>query len=230
MAFVLVMSFACAPASDDSASAPPAAPADGARLSDAPTPAAVSETGPLVVFLGDSLTAGLGLGESQAFPARVAAQLAAEGTPIRVVNAGVSGDTSAGGLRRLDWLLRQQPDVLVVALGANDGLRGQDPEAMMANLRAIVTQARAAGARVLLTGMLMPPNYGADYVEGFSDVYPALARELDVALVPFLLDGVAGDPALNQADGIHPTAEGQARLAENVLPYLRPLLDADAAS
>ncbi len=186
-------------------------------------------TGPLVVFLGDSLTAGLGLAEEEAFPARVAARAAAAGRSMRVVNAGVSGDTSAGGLARLDWLLRQRPDLLVVELGANDGLRGLPVEMTEANLRAIVSRTRAAGVGVLLVGIQVPPNYGPDYARRFAAVFPRLAGELDVPLVPFLLEGVAGEPALNLPDGIHPTAQGHERLAANVMPYLEEALSDEAA-
>jgi len=182
---------------------------------------------PLVVFLGDSLTAGYGLPEADAYPALIEAALAAEGRPVRVVNAGVSGDTSAGGLARLDWVLRLEPDVVVVELGPNDGLRGLPLEATEANLRRIVERGRAAGARVLLAGMLIPPNYGPDYAGRFAAIYPRLAEELDAPLVPFLLEGVGGEPDLNLADGIHPNAAGHRRVAENVLPHLRPLV-ADA--
>ncbi len=199
----------------------------------APRPAVeeppAAEDGPLVVFLGDSLTAGLGVAEAEAFPERVRLGLAAEGVDVRVVNAGISGDTTAGGLARLDWLLRQRPDVLVVGLGANDGLRGLELAETEANLRAIIEGASAAGARVLLLGMMLPPNYGPDYTRGFREIYPRLARELDVSLVPFLLTGVAGIPELNQADGIHPTAEGHRRMAGNVLPELRQLLERETA-
>jgi acyl-CoA thioesterase-1 len=177
-----------------------------------------------VVFLGDSLTAGLGVDGDQAFPAVVARQLAAEGLPVRMVNAGVSGDTTAGGVSRLDWILRQSPDVVVVGLGANDGLRGLDLAQTEANLRQILTRSRAAGADVLLLGMRMPPSHGPEYAERFRELFPRLARELSVPLVPFLLEGVGGDPKLNQADGIHPVAEGQRRLAANVLPLLRPMV------
>jgi acyl-CoA thioesterase-1 len=178
------------------------------------------------VFLGDSLTAGYGLDADQAFPALIGRALAAEGLPARVVNAGVSGDTTAGGVRRLDWILRQSPDVVVVELGANDGLRGLDLAESEANLRQIVQRARAAGATVLLLGMQMPPSHGPEYAQRFRDLYPRLARELGVPLVPLLLEGVAGDPKLNQEDGIHPTAEGQKILATNVLTLLRPLVRA----
>jgi acyl-CoA thioesterase-1 len=179
---------------------------------------------PLVVFLGDSLTAGYGLPEADAYPALIEAALAAEGRPVRVVNAGVSGDTSAGGLARLDWVLRLEPDVVVVELGPNDGLRGLPLEATEANLRRIVERSRAAGARVLLAGMLIPPNYGPDYAGRFAAIYPRLAAELDVPLVPFLLEGVGGELDLNLADGIHPNAAGHRRLADNVMPHLRPLV------
>lgn len=179
---------------------------------------------PLVVFLGDSLTAGYGLDEEQAFPALVEERFAAEGRPIKVVNAGISGDTTAGGLHRLDWLLRQKPDILMVCLGANDGLRGVDLASSEENLRQIITLAKAKGVQVLLVGMLIPPNYGPDYSEQFAALYPKLATELDVPLLPFLLEGVAADPDLNLADGIHPNAEGHAILATTVMEALEPIL------
>jgi acyl-CoA thioesterase-1 len=185
---------------------------------------------PVVVFLGDSLTAGFGVAAEEAFPALVAAALAGRGTPIRAINAGVSGDTTAGGLRRLDWALKSRPQVVVVALGANDGLRGQPLESIEANLNAIVEKARAAGARVLLAGMLMPPNYGGEYASGFAAIYPRVAKQLGIPLVPFLLEGVAGHPELNQPDGIHPTAEGQQIVARNVEPYLADLVAAAPAA
>jgi acyl-CoA thioesterase I len=178
----------------------------------------------VVVALGDSLTAGLGVAADEAFPARLQARLRAEGYDYRVVNAGVSGDTTAGGLRRVDWALRAHPDVVIVALGANDGLRGQSPQAIRANLEEIVERLQASGARVLLVGMRLPPNYGAEYTKEFEAVFPAVARRAKIALMPFLLDGVAADPRLNQADGIHPTAAGQQMIADRLWPYLRPLL------
>jgi len=174
--------------------------------------------------LGDSLTAGLGVASEEAYPALLEARLRREGFDYRVVNAGVSGDTSAGGLRRVDWALKTRPEIVVVALGANDGLRGQSVAALRDNLTRIIERARAAGARVLLAGMRVPPNYGADYARAFAGVYPAVARTTGAALAPFLLDGVAGDARLNQADGIHPTAEGQRVIAERLWPYLRALL------
>jgi acyl-CoA thioesterase I len=179
----------------------------------------------VIVALGDSLTAGLGVGADEAYPALLESRLRREGFTYRVVNAGVSGDTSAGGLRRIDWALRLSPAIVIVALGANDGLRGQSPGALRDNLTRIVERARAAGARVLIAGMRVPPNYGDDYTRAFAAVYPAVARATGAPLAPFLLEGVAGDPRLNQPDGIHPTAEGQRRIAERLWPYLKPLLE-----
>lgn len=210
------------------ASAPPAV----APAQPSPAPAAGVDrqaSGPVVVFLGDSLTAGLGLGEEQAYPARVGAKLAAQGRKIKVVNAGVSGDTTAGGLARLDWLLRQHPDILVVGLGGNDGMRGLPLAETEKNLRDIIRRSQAAGVRVLLLGMQIPPNYGPDYVDGFKAMYPRIAKEMNVPLVPFLLEGVGGVANLNQDDGIHPTAEGQEKVADNVVPYLEKLLAEETA-
>jgi acyl-CoA thioesterase-1 len=211
----------------------PATPATTAAPTIAPPPASAAvprAAGPRVVFLGDSLTAGLGLSVDQAFPARTAKALAERGLPIEVVNAGVSGDTSAGGLRRLDWILSQKPDILVLALGANDMLRGLPAAECEANLRVIVTKAKAAGVDVLLLGMTANPTLGPDYVARFDAIYPSLAAELGVTLVPFFLDGVAGDRALNQADGLHPTAEGQDRITALILPALEPFVRARAGS
>lgn len=178
----------------------------------------------VIVTLGDSLTAGFGVAPEEAWPALVEVRLRREGYPYRVVNAGVSGDTTAGGLRRVDWVLRRRPEVAVVALGANDGLRGQPVEAMRANLVAIVERLRDGGARVLLAGMQVPPNYGTDYARAFRAVFPEVARRTGAALMPFLLEGVAADPRLNQADGIHPTAAGHRTIAERLWPHLVPLL------
>jgi acyl-CoA thioesterase-1 len=197
----------------------------GAAVATRDSPTDPVERGlPRVVFLGDSLTAGLHLSAEQSFPAVVSERLRADGRPIELINAGVSGDTSAGGLARIDWILKQHADVVVVGLGGNDGLRGLPVEETRKNLRAIVERARATGARVLLLGMKLPPNYGVDYVRDFEALYPAIARELDVALVPFMLEGVGGHAELNLPDGLHPNEEGQKRVAENVLPYLRALL------
>ena len=188
------------------AAAPAAAPVAPAPISD----------GVRVVFLGDSITAGLGLGAEDAYPAQLARAWGAAGLLVEVVNAGVSGDTTAGGLRRLDWILGQKPDVLVVALGANDTLRGLPPEEAEANLRMIVTRARGAGAEVVLVAMKANPTLGSDYIAKFDTIYPRLAGELGLPLVPFLLEGVAGVAALNQPDGLHTTTQGQAKVADLV--------------
>jgi acyl-CoA thioesterase-1 len=188
----------------------------------APAPAAASK--PRIVFLGDSLTAGLGLGSEQGYPALIAKRLVAEGFDYEVVNAGVSGDTSAGGLRRLEWSLEGDVRILVVALGANDGLRGLSPAELKKNLEAVIARATAAGVTVILAGMEAPPNFGADYTRQFRDVYGDLAAAHRVRLLPFLLQGVAGEPALNQADGIHPNARGAQMVAELVWAELKPLL------
>lgn len=193
-----------------------------------PAPVPVADAAPLVVFLGDSLTAGLGLNEDEAYPARVERELEKEGRDVRILNAGVSGDTTAGGLSRLGWLLGQKPDVMVVALGANDGLRGLPLEQTGKNLREIIRRSRDAGARVLLVGMRIPPNYGP-YAADFAALYPRIGEEMDVPLVPFLLESVGGERALNQADGIHPTAEGQEIMAKTVVPYLEEVLQVQPA-
>jgi acyl-CoA thioesterase-1 len=179
---------------------------------------------PVIVALGDSLTAGLGVAPDEAYPARLEARLRREGYHYRVVNAGVSGDTTAGGLRRVDWVLRERPEIAIVALGANDGLRGLSVAAMRGNLSAILDQFRGAGARVLLAGMRVPANYGAAYSRDFAAVFTDLARRPGTALMPFLLEDVATDARLNQPDGLHPTAEGYRVIAERMYPYLRPLL------
>jgi acyl-CoA thioesterase-1 len=191
--------------------------------SSAESPSAASSR-PRVVFLGDSLTAGLGLPADEAYPAILQRKIDAEHWNYEVVNAGVSGDTTAGGLRRLDWVLAGNVRVLVVALGANDGLRGLPPSEMKQNLSTIVSTARGRGIAVLLAGMETPPNVGPEYTAAFRGVYRDLARQQGIPLIPFLLRGVAGDPALNQADGIHPNEAGARRVADVVWPALEPLL------
>ena len=180
----------------------------------------------MVLFLGTSLTAGMGLSPEQAYPALIQTRIDSAGLGFRVVNAGVNGETSAGGLRRIDWLLRQPVAVLVVELGANDMLRGQDVAAMRANLQEIIDRTRVAypAARIVISGMQAAPNLGEPYVGEFAATFEELAEENDAALIPFLLDGVAGIPELNQPDGNHPTAEGQVIVAENVWVVLDPLL------
>jgi acyl-CoA thioesterase-1 len=177
------------------------------------------------VILGDSLTAGLGLPTSDAYPTLLQQRLDAAGLDYEVVNAGVSGDTSAGGLARLDWALQGDVKILVVALGGNDALRALPTEQLKQNLATIIERAQARGIAVVLAGMEAPPNFGRDYIVAFHKVYPALAQQYHVAFVPFLLQGVAGDDRLNQPDGIHPTAAGARIVAENVWTALKPLAE-----
>jgi acyl-CoA thioesterase-1 len=181
------------------------------------------------VALGDSLTAGLGLSPDQAYPALLQRRLDDAGLQYHVVNAGVSGDTSAGGLRRLDWALDGDVRVLILALGANDGLRGLPVEELRRNLSEIITRATTRRIDVILAGMEAPPNFGRDYVSEFRRVFSDLARKPGVTLVPFLLDGVAGLESMNQADGIHPTADGARRVADNVWAVLKPIVEGHAA-
>jgi len=181
---------------------------------------------PAVVFLGTSLTAGLGLDPGQAFPALIQRRCDSLGLGWRVVNAGVSGETSAGAVRRLDWVLRDRPAVLVVETGANDGLRGLDLDSTRANLDTIVTRARRAvpGMRIVLAGMEVPPNLGPRYAAGFRALFPEIARREGLPLIPFLLAGVGGVDSLNQPDGIHPTAAGDRIVAANVWRVLGPIV------
>ena len=179
-----------------------------------------------VIFLGDSLTAGLGVEPSEAFPALIAEKIHSLGRPFEVVNAGLSGDTSAGGLRRIEWLLQQRIDVLVLELGANDGLRGLPVKSMQANLQAIIdkTKAQNPTVKIVIAGMQIPPNLGADYARDFQRAFTDLARDNHAALIPFLLEGVGGHRDLNQPDSIHPTAAGHHIVADVVWRVLEPIL------
>ena len=220
------------PACRDSATPPEASTPAPAPRAEAAREEAAPETlddRQALLFVGTSLTAALGLDPSEGYPARIQEKVDAAGLGYRVVNAGVSGETSAGALRRMDWLLRQPVAVLVLETGANDGLRGQDPEATRANIQAIFDRAREQEPppRLVLVAMEALPNYGDEYRQRFRSIYPEVAVANDAALIPFFLQGVAGDPELNQPDGIHPTAEGHARLAENVWKTLEPLLTQD---
>jgi len=188
-------------------------------LSAAPA-AAETRDAPVILALGDSLTAGYGLTPEQSFPAQLETALTQKGIAARVLNGGVSGDTSAGGLSRLDWLLGEKPDLVIVELGANDGLRGLDPAATRGNLDRIAMRIRESGAHILLTGMRAPPNLGSEYGAAFAALYRDIAEKHGAAYYPFFLEGVAADPALNQEDGIHPTAEGIAVIVENILPVV----------
>ncbi len=191
-------------------------------------PAAAPER-PAVMFLGTSLTAGLGIDPDQAYPALIQQKIDSAGLNYRVVNAGVSGETSAGALRRVNWLFQGPVSVLVVETGANDGLRGLSPDSLRANIQGILDRARRLQPppRLVLVGMRLPPNYGKAYSERFRAIYPELARANGAALVPFLLEGVGGVSSLSQPDGVHPTAEGQRRLAETVWRVLEPVLRED---
>jgi len=176
------------------------------------------------VFLGDSLTAGLGLPADRSFPSLIGTKLKERGLDYDVINAGVSGDTSAGGLRRLDWSLEGDVRLLILALGANDGLRGLPTTDMKKNLAAVLDRAKQRRIPVILAGMEAPPNYGIDYTRDFREAYASLAREYDVRFIPFLLRGVAGDAALNQDDGIHPNGRGAQIVADLVWAELEPAL------
>lgn len=203
------MSFACAVALYVAASgAPSAAAAEPVEI----------------VALGDSLTAGLGLDPGDAFPEQLQAALAADGYDVTVANAGVSGDTASDGLARLEWSVPTEADIVVVALGANDSLRGIDPKVTREALAGILAKLTARGQAVLLAGMLAPRNLGDVYAQEFDAIYPELADEYGVALYPFFLEGVATDPALNQADGIHPTAEGVAKIVAAIVPMVEKLV------
>lgn len=178
---------------------------------------ASSEAKPRIIILGDSLTAGFGLDVNQAYPALVAKQFDELGYPTEILNAGQSGDTTAGGLRRVDWLLKQKPDLLIIELGANDGMRGIPLEEMEKNLNGIIDKAQAKHVSVFLMDMRIPTNFGKEYTDGFHDIFAKTASAQGIPLIPFLMQEVAGKPELNQADGIHPTAEGHVRMADVVL-------------
>jgi acyl-CoA thioesterase I len=178
----------------------------------------------VIVAFGDSLTAGLGVPADQSYPALLGERLRREGYEYKVVNAGVSGDTTAGGLRRVDWALRLKPEIVILELGVNDALRGQNLASVRANLDQLVARFQGAGARVLIAGMRLPPNYGTPYAEDFRRLFGEVARARNAPYIPFFLDGVGAVPRLNQPDGIHPTAEGYAIVVEGLWPYLVPLL------
>ncbi len=179
-----------------------------------------------VLFFGDSITAGLGVSADQAFPALIQEKIDSLGWSFEVVPAGVSGETSAGGLRRISWVMHEGIEVMVLELGGNDGLRGVPVQATRNNLSAIIDSARAvdSSVRILLTGMQVPPNLGSKYTQAFKNIYPELASEQNVELIPFLLKGVGGNPEFNQPDGIHPNAKGHRKLAETVWKHLKPIL------
>lgn len=180
---------------------------------------------PRIVAFGNSLTAGLGVAAEDSYPSQLQRRLDQDGFQYRVINAGVSGDTTAGGLRRISWVLKSQPHIVILELGANDGLRGLSLRETKANLERIIQQCQSASVTVVLAGMKLPPNYGAEYTNGFESIYAALASQYHLVLIPFFLDGVAGSTSLNQADGIHPTGDGYRIIVDKVLGTVRPLLD-----
>jgi acyl-CoA thioesterase-1 len=178
-----------------------------------------------LAVLGDSLAAGFGVKPAESFPARLEAALKAQGRNVTILNHGVSGDTTAGGLDRIDWMLADKPDIVLIELGANDALRGTDPAVTEKNLAAMVEKLKAAGVQVWLAGMLAPRNFGAEYAATFDGLYKRIADKYQLPLYPFILDGVAQDPALNQADGIHPTPKGAQIVADKLLPFVIQNLD-----
>jgi acyl-CoA thioesterase-1 len=182
------------------------------------------ESPPVILAFGDSLTAGFGVPESENYPSRLQVFLEKKGYPHRMVNAGVSGDTTAGGVRRINWLLKQKPEIVILALGANDGLRGLSIEAMYSNLKQIIEICREREAEVLLAGMKIPPNYGEEYSREFVDVFDKLSQEFELHLLPFLLEGVAAKREYTQADGIHPLSSGYEIVAATVWKHLEPML------
>jgi acyl-CoA thioesterase-1 len=185
----------------------------------------VSAERPRIVAFGNSLTAGLGVSPDQSYPAHLQRILDAAGYAYQVVNAGVSGETTAGGVRRVSWVLNNKPAIVILELGGNDGLRGLSLQETKANLERIIQQLQQASVTVVLAGMKLPPNYGQDYTGGFEALYQALAKQYRLKMIPFFLDGVAGSSSLNQADGIHPTGEGYRLIVERVFPTLKPLLE-----
>lgn len=179
---------------------------------------------PKIIAFGDSLTAGLGVSPDESYPAQLQRKLNEAGYRYRVINAGVSGDTTAGGIRRVDWVLKSRPDIVILELGANDGLRGLAIDQVRANLEQIIQRLQAAGVKVVLAGMKLPPNYGADYTARFAALYEELGRRYSITAMPFFLEGVGAQVALNQADGIHPTGAGYRIIVDHLLPILEPLL------
>jgi acyl-CoA thioesterase-1 len=188
--------------------------------------AAIADTRGVIVAMGDSLTAGLGVAPEQSYPALLERMLAERGLAFRVINAGISGETSSGARSRIDWVLRLKPEIVILETGANDGLRGIDPALIEENIDAIITRLENEGVTVILAGMMMVTNLGPDYVSAFNQVYPRLADHHQLIFMPFFLEGVAAEPSLNQADGIHPNSAGYGVIASNVLPFVEQAIKA----
>ena len=234
LSFILLCGYdrGSAPASSPASSSPPLegmGPSLGTNMMPQPDrpKGPVSAERPRIVAFGNSLTAGLGVPPDQSYPAHLQRTLDAAGYAYRVVNAGVSGDTTAGGIRRVSWVLNSRPAIVILELGANDGLRGLSLHETKANLERIIQQLQQASVTVVLAGMKLPPNYGQDYTAGFEALFQALAKQYHLTRIPFFLDGIAGSSTLNQADGIHPTGEGYRLIVERVFPTLEPLLERD---
>ena len=232
LSFILLFGYdlSSAPASAPPSSSPPSEGVGPGLGTDMKTPPGrpkrpVSAERPRIVAFGNSLTAGLGVPPDQSYPAHLQRTLDAAGYAYRVVNAGVSGDTTAGGIRRVSWVLNSTPSIVILELGANDGLRGLSLHETKANLERIIQQLQEASVTVVLAGMKLPPNYGQDYTAGFEALYQTVATQYHMTRIPFFLDGVAGSSSLNQADGIHPTGEGYRLIVEKVFPTLEPLLE-----
>lgn len=211
LALMLLLAGGCGAAEPTPTPAPTAPPA---------TNAPAAHSGILIVAMGDSLTEGLGVDMADAYPAQLERKLRAGGYDVTVVNAGVSGETSSGALSRVDWVLRQKPDVVILATGGNDGLRGVETSVTEKNIDQIVQKIQDSGAVVVLGGMEMVQNMGTQYTSDFRAIYPEIAKRHNLILMPFLLEGVAGHPELNQADTIHPTAEGYTIVVDNLYPYV----------
>jgi len=229
----IVIAFALAAAAlgcgDDLGSPPPkiqgtSVDARPGAKSPPPSNAASRPDERVLVAFGNSLTAGLGVTSSESYPSQLQEKLLLGGYRYRVINAGVSGDTTAGGLRRVDWVLKSKPEIVILELGGNDGLRGLDLKDTRANLEQIIQRLLAGGVKVVLAGMKLPPNYGREYTASFQSLYSDLAKQYDLPLMSFFLEGVATKAGLNQADGIHPTGPGYKIIVENVWPTLEPLL------
>lgn len=216
--FVLILAVACGERSPAKSSA--------SSDSDKPTVDTTKQITKTIIFFGNSLTAGYGVEPSQAFPALIQRKIDSAGMSYKVINAGVSGETTAGGNSRIDWILQQKPDIFVLELGGNDGLRGIPMAETRKNLQSIIdkVKARYPQTKILLAGMLMPPNLGGKYTAEFREVFPSLAKTNNILLIPFLLKGVGGEVSLNQNDGIHPTTEGHKIVAENVWEILKEAL------
>ena len=193
-----------------------------------PVPPVWGGSSPVILAFGDSLTAGFGVPDSENYPSRLQRIISQNGYPHQVINGGVSGDTTAGGVRRIRWLMKQNPKIVILELGANDGLRGLSLKEMESNLEQIIGVCKEGGAKILLTGMKIPPNYGEEYTVGFEQIYTRLAEKHQLSLVPFFLKGVAGKREYTRPDGIHPLGPGYSIVAQTVWEHLKPLMDADS--